>query len=495
MHVLVTGGTGVVGKPTVDVLLARGHTVRLFSRHAERDAKLWREGVEAYPGSIGADEDVRGAADGCEAVLHVAGIVDEVPPEVTFENINVRGTRRIVEESARAGVRRLIYVSSLGADAGRSQYHQSKRAGEEVAREFPGEWLVLRPGNVYGGGDQVISLLLKMVRMLPAIPVIGGGTQPFQPVWMEDLAQALAQATEPQGPSREVLDLSGTEQITMNGLLDLLEEITDRHPTRVPIPQMMALAGAQLADLVGMEVPINSDQIIMLLEENVIRPGLPNALVEVFGVTPTPLSAGLRKLADSLPEVLPSRGVGPLHGQRYSGDIVGSSLDADELFETVRTQFYTLLPKRLVEVGAEPGTPTTVEEGATLTMEVPLRGHIQVRVQEVEDRGMTFVTVEGHHLAGAIRFSVRDLRDRLRFEIRSYTRAADLLDNLGMAALGRRLQKETWKSVVEAVVERCGGTAPDGVHEEAWELTPREASRVERWVEEVVLRRRRESGS
>jgi hypothetical protein len=254
----------------------------------------------------------------------------------------------------------------------------------------------------------------------------------------------------------------------------------------------MALAGAQLADLVGMEVPINGDQIVMLLEENVIPLDRPNALVDVFGVTPTPLAQGLRKLADSLPEALPSEGVGPLHGQRYWGDIVGSGQSADELFQTVRTEFGSLLPESVVEVGAEPGTPTVVEEGATLTMAVPLRGHVQVRVEEVDERGMTFVTVEGHHLAGAIRFAVRDLGERLRFEIRSYTRSADLLDNLGMAALGRRLQKETWKSVVDAVVNRCGGTAVDGVHEEAWELSPREASRVERWVEEVVLRRKRE---
>jgi nucleoside-diphosphate-sugar epimerase len=495
MKVLVTGGTGVVGKPAVDVLLRRGHTVRLLSRNAERDCRLWTAGVEPLAGSVGSDADVRGAAEGCDAVLHVAGIVDEVPPEATFENINVEGTRRIVAEAQRAGVRRLVYVSSLGADTGRSLYHQSKRAGEEIASGFSGEWLVLRPGNVYGGGDQVISLLLKMVRMLPAIPVLGGGSQPFQPVWADDLAEALALAIEREQPTRQRIDLSGTEQITMSGLLDLLAEITGRQPTRIPIPNAMALAGARLADTVGMEVPINADQITMLLEENVIPPDRPNALVDLYGLAPTPLAEGLRRLADSLPETLPSHGVGPLHGQRYWGDIDGSAQSAEELFETVRTQFYTLLPEPIVEVGAEPGTPTTVEEGATLTMQVPLRGHIQVRVEDMDERGMTFVTVEGHHLAGAIRFAVRDLGGRLRFEIRSYARAADLLDSLGMATLGRRLQKETWKSVVEAVVDRCGGTAVDGIHEEEWELTPREAARVERWVEEVVMRRRREEGA
>jgi nucleoside-diphosphate-sugar epimerase len=495
MKVLVTGGSGVVGKPAVDALVARGHTVRLFSRNAERDSEMWASGVEPYPGSIGSDAEVRGAAEGCDAVLHVAGIVEEAPPEVTFDNVNVQGTRRIVEEAERAGVDRLIYVSSLGADTGTSEYHGSKRAGEEIAQRFSGNWLVLRPGNVYGAGDQVISLLLKMVRMLPVIPVIGGGEQPFQPIAAEDLAEALVLALERPEPARAVLDLAGTERITMNGLLDLFEGITDRHPQRLPIPTIMAVAGARLADVVGMEVPINGDQITMLLEENVIPADRPNALVDVFGVTPTPLAEGLRRLAQSLPEKLPSAGVGPLHRQTYWGDITGSDLDADALFETIRTQFHTLLPPALVELGVEPGTRQVVEEGATLTMAVPLRGNIQVRVEEIGRRGMTFVTVEGHHLAGAIRFVVRDLDDRLRFEIRSYSRPADLVDSLGMATLGRRLQRETWKSVVEAVVQRCGGTTTDGVQEEARDLTPREAERVERWVERMVLRRKREEGA
>src|SRR5688500_11733885 len=130
MRVLVTGGTGVVGKPAVDKLLERGHTVRLLSRNADRDARLWESGVEPFAGSVGDDESVRGAAAGCDAVLHIAGIVAENPPEVTFDEVNVQGTRRLLAEAERAGVRRFVYLSSLGADRGTSDYHRSKRAAE-----------------------------------------------------------------------------------------------------------------------------------------------------------------------------------------------------------------------------------------------------------------------------------------------------------------------------------------------------------------------------
>jgi nucleoside-diphosphate-sugar epimerase len=496
MHVLVTGGTGVVGKPVVDRLLEHGHTVRLFSRHADRDAALWRSGVEPWPGNVTRDGEVRGAAEGCEAVLHVVGIVDEVPPEVTFDNVNVQGTRRIVEEAERTGVRRLVYVSSLGADGGRSRYHASKRAGEEIVARSPLNWLICRPGNVYGPGDDVISMLLKMVRTLPAIPVINGGDQVFQPVWAEDLATALVQAVERDEPARVALDLAGEERVSLNDLIDLLGAITGRHPQRVPVPEQVALAGASLAEWMGIDLPVNADQLIMLLEGNVIDEGKPNALTGVFGVTPTPLETGLALLADSLPEKLPSDGVGPLHRQRFWADIEESGCTPEELFDMVRRDFHSLPPEGLLEVGAEPGAPVSLEEGATMTLAIPLRGHIQVRVEEVAERSITCVTVEGHHLAGVIRFLVRDAGPgRVRFEVRSYTRAARLVDSIGMAAVGRRLQRATWQGMVETVVERCGGRAPDGVRTESEEIPEREAARVERWVEALVMRRKREEES
>ena len=196
VNVLVTGGTGVVGRATVDALLDRGHEVRLFSRHAADDVKEWPHRVEAYPGDVANEVEVRGAAEGCDAVIHLTAIVAESPPDVTFEKVNVLGTQHLVREAERAGVRRFIYVSSLGAERGESAYHRSKLRGEEVTRTFQGDWLVVRPGNVYGTGDEQLSLILRMVRTLPAVPVITGGDKPFQPIWASDAGMALALAVE-----------------------------------------------------------------------------------------------------------------------------------------------------------------------------------------------------------------------------------------------------------------------------------------------------------
>jgi NADH dehydrogenase len=490
MRVLVTGGTGLVGKPAVDRLVGRGHTVRLLSRQAGEDVRQWAEGVEPWPASLGEPAALQGAADGCDAVLHVAGIEKEDPPELTFQRINVEGTRLLITEAERAGVARFVYVSSLGAERGRSDYHRSKHAAEEVVRGFRGAWSILRPGNVYGPGDQVISLLLRMMRVLPVIPIVGDGDHPFQPVWAEDLGAALALAVEREG-SGEVLPLAGREVTTMNQVLDLLEEITDNHRPRIPIPSILAEVGAFATSRLGIDLPVNEDQIVMLQEENVIDPPEANALIHTFAIDPIPLREGLVRLADAQLEVLPGEGVGSLHRQRYWADIEGSRLTPEEQILLVRTEFQSLTPG-VIQVGTEPGAATRLDEGNTITMDLPLRGTVQVRVEKVEPLAVTQATLQGHHLAGFIRFQAKEIGPgRTRFEIISFTQAASWLDELGRKLLGRVVQKGAWARTVEALVERTGGSAPDGVQTEDEVLSESDEERIEDWARELVMARKR----
>jgi uncharacterized protein YbjT (DUF2867 family) len=492
MKVLVSGGTGLVGKAAVDRLLEAGHTVRLLSRHAEEDARQWPDGVEAHAGDLSSDAAVAGAAEGCDAVLHAAGIAVERPPELTFQAVNVDGTRRLAQEAKRAGARRFVYVSSLGAERGESDYHRSKKAAEDALREVaPEGWLILRPGNVYGPGDEVISLLLKMVRALPVVPTIGRGDQPFQPVWHEDLGLALARAVEREDPRGVALSLAGPEVTTTAGVVELLQQLTGKRTLRLPIPEALARLGVGAAEALGIDVRVTDDQVTMLLEGNVLAPDEVNALTDTFGVTPLTLAEGLGRLVDDMPERLPSEGTGALEGQRYWADIRGG-LPADALFELFRREFRTLPPEGLLELGPEPGAQTELEEGNTLTMALPLRGNIQVRVAEIRDRAITCVTLRGHPLSGAIRFVVEEPHPGVvRFEVRSYTRPSDLVDLIGMRTFGKVAQKATWRSVVERVVERSGGTAEGGVQEETRRLDGADAEEVERWVEEVVMRQKR----
>lgn len=475
MKILVTGGTGVIGEGAIPELLARQHSVRLLSRHADDDAQQWN-GVEPFSGDVADASTLRGAADGCDAILHIAGIAEEKPPEVTFEKVNVGGTRNIIEEAKRAGAKRFVFVSSLGADRGASDYHRSKLEAEKLVEQSGLDWTIVRPGNVYGPGDEVISLILKMIRALPAVPVIDSGDQEFQPIWHEDLAKVLASAIEHSDLNSQTLDAAGPEITTMNDLLRRFAAITDRHPIRIPVPSSLA----QLA--------VDQNKLTMLQEENLSRGR--NA-IEILGIDTTPLDEGLRRLADSLEEVLPEEGVGTLEHKKYWADIRGSKLSAPALMMQFRDRVNDFMP---LEFAAEPGAPEKIEKGTTLTGHLPLRGNFQVRVEVAEPNHVVFATIEGHPLAGIVEFTTSDVNGAVRFQIDNFARASNFFDLLAVRTLGGPAQSANWRAVVQRAVDASGGTT-DGVHEEVEKLSEDEAKAVEARIKSIVQERKREETS
>jgi uncharacterized protein YbjT (DUF2867 family) len=490
MKVLVTGGTGVVGQAAVSELVRRGHSVRLLSRNALEDVAQWGEKVEPWPASVSEPERLKGSADGCDVVLHVAGIVAEFPPEVTFQSVNVDGTGNMVRETERAGVGRFIYVSSLGADTGRSDYHKSKLSGEAVVKDFRGGWIILRPGNVYGPGDEVVSLLLRMVRTLPVIPVIDGGDDPFEPVWVDDLASAIASAVERPDLHGRTLELAGRERTSTNDLIDRFAAITGRNPARIPIPGFLASAGTAIAEFAGMALPVNESQLTMLREGNVIRTPGANALTGVFRIEPITLEEGLKKLADAQPEQLPDEGIGALKRKRIWADISGSRLTPEQLFERFRSDFNEATPG-IVDAEVEPGTRCELIPGATITMSLPARGNVQVRVQEVTPVKATLVTVEGHPLAGAVRFLSEQRGDQVRFEVQVYDRPANIADWFAMKTIGETMQTRTWDSVVQRMIDESGGVAAEGIQHHEEDLDDQQSDRIEEWLRDLVMERMR----
>lgn len=483
MRILVTGGSGVIGEGLIPELLSRGHRVRLFSRNATEDVRQW-PGLEPFDGNIADASSLRGAADGCDAVLHLAGIVAEQPPDATFASINVGGTRNVLAETHRANARRFIFISSLGADRGQSDYHRSKLEAENLVRQSQLEWTIVRPGNVYGPGDEVISLILKMVRALPAVPVIDAGNQEFQPIWYEDLARALCAIVERDDLSQQTLLIAGAELTTMNDLLRRFAEITGREPWRVPVPMPLAKITTRLASMIG-NVAIDETKLKMLEEENVVRGG--NALHEL-GVEPTPLQRGLQLLADRLPEALPEDGVGGMEHKQFRAEIRGARHSAASLMKLFRENINELMP---IDFAAEPGAPSQAEQGVTMTGALPLRGNFQVRVEVEEPTHIVLATIEGHPLSGIVEFTTRDTNDGVSFAIDVHARASNALDWIAARTVGAPAQNANWRTVVQRVIDASGGTS-DGVHEQKEMLSEEDAAVVQTRVRTIVQRRKAE---
>jgi uncharacterized protein YbjT (DUF2867 family) len=495
MRILVTGGSGVVGAGTVTELVRRGHEVRLLARHARDDARQWPNGVTPHEGDVTDRASVEGAADGCDAVVHIVGIVEESPPNVTFERVNVGGTRNMLAEAQRAGTRRFVYVSSLGARQGASAYHRSKREAERLVTQFAGNWTICQPGNVYGPGDEQISVMLRLVRgVSPLMPTIGSGDQRFQPIWWEDLARALAAVVERDDLAGQTLELAGEETTSQNDLHERMSRITGKEVVSVTIPEMLASFGAKAVSMVGWKIPMSDSQLQMLREGNTISEGHVNALTTTLGITPTSLDDGLRQLAAMQPEQLPSEGIGTLKRKRFWADIVDGKRSAESLFTLFRTHFDAVTPM-FVDAKAEPRTTDVLEEGETLTLALPMRGHVQVRVASLEPRRVTLLTLEGHPLAGAVRFLCEPRGDAVRFQVEVYDRPANVIDFIAMRALGDWLQEHTWSHVVEKMLQLSGGSAPAGVKSETRSLDEHEAEAIDRWVRGLVMKlKQKENG-
>ncbi len=226
-------------------------------------------------------------------------------------------------------------------------------------------------GAVYGPGDRTLSAILNMVRTLPAIPVIDGGAQRFQPLWYEDLGRAIARAVDKPDITGRAHEIVGPEQTSMNDVLDRIEGLAGRRPRRVRVPSAVAAMGTQLAAVLGFELPISGAHLTMLHEDNVISPRGENALTVVLGVEPTPLEKGLRKLVGVMPEQLPSEGVGPLVHKRYWADIEGSFHRAGALRDVFRRNVTQAMP---FEIRQESGPVTNLKKGMTFSVALPVPG-------------------------------------------------------------------------------------------------------------------------
>ncbi|HEX5815530.1 MAG TPA: NAD-dependent epimerase/dehydratase family protein [Methylomirabilota bacterium] len=183
-RVFITGGTGFVGRAVIQALRAEGYAVRCLVRRGSEPDLRGFGAIERVEGDVMARQTLDDGLAGCDAVVHLVGIIRERPAiGSTFERVHVQGTQNVLGAAAAAGVRRYLHMSALGARAGaRSRYHRTKWAAEEAVRSSPLPWTIFRPSIVYGPGDEFVTMLRGMIEGLPVVPVIGSGRQRLQPV-------------------------------------------------------------------------------------------------------------------------------------------------------------------------------------------------------------------------------------------------------------------------------------------------------------------------
>lgn len=295
MIVSVTGGTGFVGEYVVRQLLRHEHEVRVLVREpAKAGALRERSNIELIQGNLEDRAALRRLTAGSDAVVHLVGIIEEIGRQ-TFERVHVDGTRAVLAAARESGVRRFVYMSALGArpDPKATPYHRTKAAAEEIVRAEFASHVIMKPSLIAAPGNEVLRMLLTMLRMSPLVPVIGNGLYRLQPVAAADVAEAFAVAASDAGISG-TFELGGPDVLTYHEMLDALEQALGVRRRRVAVPVSMvkfsAYAGAVLPNL----NPITPDQLQMLLEGNVTTH---NAIESTFGISPRRFEEVAREIA------------------------------------------------------------------------------------------------------------------------------------------------------------------------------------------------------
>ena len=280
------GGGGFIGRYVCEVLLKSGVRVRVASRRPARAHFIQPLGQVGQFGFIRVDitdpESVARAAEGASAVINLCGIL-----KGHFRAIHVTGAKNVAEAARDAGAKALVHISAIGADPNsEAEYGKTKGEGEAaVSAAFPSA-TIIRPSLVFGPEDQLTNRLAGLAR-LPFLPVIASQRR-FQPVYVRDLAPAIAKAAvDPEQFGGKTYEIGGPQVMSMRELHAAILESTGQTTELVDMPDFMASLVSRFGWFPG--APLTRDQWRMLQSDNVASNGAPG--LEAFGIKPTPLSA------------------------------------------------------------------------------------------------------------------------------------------------------------------------------------------------------------
>jgi uncharacterized protein YbjT (DUF2867 family) len=289
MRGLVTlfGGSGFIGQHTVRALAKRGWRIRVAVRRPWRAYRLRLMGdvgqIEIVQANLRAPASVDRALEGAEACVNAVGVLTEAGRQ-RFQSLHAMGARTVAQAARAAGVTQLVQLSAIGADPNsESRYARTKAAGEAAAREVFPDAVILRPSVVFGPEDRFFNRFAEMALVSPALPLIGGGETRFQPVFVDDVARAVAAALAEPAPGR-TYELGGPGVYSFRHLMELMLRQIGRRRLLVPVPwpiaQGIGAAGDALAALAGLvpllpEPPLTSDQVTLLKTDNVVAPAAP----------------------------------------------------------------------------------------------------------------------------------------------------------------------------------------------------------------------------
>lgn len=290
--VAVIGGAGFVGRAVVEKLARKGARILVLARNSERAKILKPLGdvgqITPVAGNVLNDADLERILAPADMVVNLVGVLASKGKQ-SFKALHAELPARIAELSQKHDIEKIVHISALGAELGAaSQSARSKAEGERgLLRAMP-EATILRPSVIFGPGDGFFCRFGQMAMIAPALPLIGGGRNKMQPVYIGDVAEVVMRCLEDRATDGQIYELGGPKQYSFKELMQMTCEATDRPAALVSIPSALMRVPAALFSVLP-NPPITIDQIRQLAVDNVVSGTVPG--FEAFGITPQPAEA------------------------------------------------------------------------------------------------------------------------------------------------------------------------------------------------------------
>jgi NADH dehydrogenase len=284
--VTVFGGSGFIGRYVCEFLLKRGVRVRVATRDPRTSYFIQPLGQVGQFGFVQADitdaTSVRRAVECSSSVINLVGLFGR-----KMQAVHVEGARNVAEVAKKAGAAVLVHISAIGADpSSPSNYGRTKGEGEVAVRKAFPKATIIRPSLVFGPEDELTNRFAAMARF-PVLPVIAA-TRKFQPVYVRDIAQAIAAAAvDPAKHGGKTYEIAGPQVMSMVELHQAVLELSGQGPEIVQLPDFVGNLMSWFGWLPG--APITRDQWLMLQRDNIASAKATG--LEAFGIEPTPLAA------------------------------------------------------------------------------------------------------------------------------------------------------------------------------------------------------------
>ena len=270
--VTVFGGSGFIGRHVVRALAKRGYLIRVATRRPELAGHVQPLGnvgqIQPVQANLRVRWSVDRAVEGADHVINLVGILYQSGAQ-TFSAVQQEGAKNVAEAAKAIGAR-LTHGSAIGADANsRSAYGRTKALGEKAVLETVHDAVIFRPSIVFGPEDQFFNRFAGMARYSPALPLIGGGTTKFQPVFVGDVAEAIARSVDGDVKGGQVYELGGPNVLSFRQCMEQMLEVIDRKRFLVPVPWWVARIQGAVLGLLPKPL-LTRDQVTLLKTDNVV---------------------------------------------------------------------------------------------------------------------------------------------------------------------------------------------------------------------------------